>query len=108
MRGASRIGAAISGLTLAARRSVQKRNADEIALPPDHAAFANGVKIVERQFKIQRQQVEVMKFNSGPGIRDVVNLAGEDTSLRVKEQQGAFRDRGPRNRSAFDVHRSYQ
>ena len=38
--------------------SVLKRNTDEIALPPDHAAFANGMKFVETQFEIQRQQIE--------------------------------------------------
>ncbi|UPK07710.1 hypothetical protein [Bradyrhizobium sp. 170] len=78
-----------------------KRNADEIALPPDHAAFANVVKIVEAQLEIQRQQIEGVEFDSGPGIRDVLNAAGQDTALRVKEQQRVFRDRRPRHRSAF-------
>ena len=96
------------GVGLVADRSVLKRNADEIALPPDHAALANGVKLVEAQFEIQRQQIEVVEFNSGAGIRDVLNAAGEDTALRVKEQQRAFRDRRPRNRSAVEFHRSYQ
>jgi hypothetical protein len=85
-----------------------KRNADEIALPPDHAALANGVKIVEAQFEIQRQQIEGVEFDSGPGIRDVLNAASEDTALRVKEQQRVFRNRRPRNRSAFAFHRSFQ
>jgi hypothetical protein len=83
-----------------------KRNADEIALPPDHAALANGVKIVEAQFEIQRQYIEVMKFNSGSGIGDVLNTAGEDTALRIEEQQRVFRDRRPRHVSAF--HPGYQ
>jgi hypothetical protein len=85
-----------------------KRNADEIALPPDHAALANGVKIVEAQFEIQRQHIEVVEFNSGPGVRDVLNAAGEDTALRVKEQQRVFRDRRPRHISAFEFHPGYQ
>nr|WP_190241971.1 hypothetical protein [Bradyrhizobium algeriense] len=85
-----------------------KRNADEIALPPDHAAFANGVKIVEAQFEIQRQQIEGVEFDSGPGIRHVLNAASEDTALRIKEQQRVFRDRRPRYRSAFEFHRSFQ
>ncbi|MEH2534096.1 hypothetical protein V1277_006609 [Bradyrhizobium sp. AZCC 1588] len=75
---------------LAADRSVLKRNTDEIALPPDHAAFANVVKIIEGQFEIQGQQVEVVEFNSSPGIRDILNAAGEYTALSVKEQQRAF------------------
>jgi hypothetical protein len=81
-----------------------KRNADEIALPPDHAAVANGVKFVKTQFEIQRQQIEGMEFDSGPGIRDVLNAASKDTALRVKEQQRVFRDRRPRYRSAFEFH----
>ena len=61
--------------------SVLKRHTDEIALPPDHPAFANGVKFVETQFEIQRQQIEVLELDPGPGIRDVLNAAGEDLSL---------------------------
>jgi len=107
-RQAVRIGAANSGLGLDADRSVLKRNADEIALPPDHAALANGMKIVEAQFEIQRQQIEGVEFDSSPGIRDVLNAASEDTALRVKEQPRVFRNRRPRNRSAFAFHRSFQ
>lgn len=78
------------------RGSVLKRNADEIALPPDHAALANGVKIVKTQLEIQRQQIEGVEFDTGAGIGDVLNAASEDTALRVKEQQRVFRDRRPR------------
>jgi hypothetical protein len=85
-----------------------KRNADEIALPPDHAALADSVKFVEAQFEIQRQQIEGVEFDSGPGIGDVLNAASEDTALRVKEQQRVFRDRRPRYRSAFEFHRRFQ
>jgi hypothetical protein len=93
---------------LVADGSVLKRNTDEVALPPDHAALANGVKIVEAQFEIQLWQIEAVEFNSGPGIRDVLNTAGEDAALRVKEQQRVFRDRRPRHRSAFVFHPGYQ
>jgi hypothetical protein len=89
-------------------RSILKRNADEIALPPDHAALANGVKIVEAQFEIQRQRIEGVKFDSGPGICDVLNAAGEDTALRVKEQPRVFRDRRPCHISAFEFHPHHQ
>jgi len=81
-----------------------KRNADEIALPPDHAALANGVKIVEAQFEIPRQRIEGVKFDPGSGICDVLNAAGEDTALRVKEQPRVFRDRRPCHISAFEFH----
>lgn len=84
--------------------SVLKRHADEIALPPDHAAFANGVKFVEGQFEIQRQQIEVVEFDAGPGIRDVLNTASEDAALSIEEQQRVFRNRRPRDISAFELH----
>jgi hypothetical protein len=85
-----------------------KRNTDEIALPPDHAALPNVVKIIEAQFEIQGQQVEVVEFNSSPGIRDILNAAGEDTAPSVKEQQRAFRNRRPCDRSAVEFHLGYQ
>ena len=84
--------------------SILKRNADEIALPPDHAALANGVKIVEAQFEILRQHIEGVKFDSGPGICDVLNAAREDAALLVKKQPRVFRDRRPRHISAFEFH----
>jgi hypothetical protein len=84
-----------------------KRNADEITLPPDYAAVTDGVKFVKTQFEIQRQQIEGMELDSGPGICDVLNAASEDTALRVKEQQRVFRDRRSRHGSAFEFHRSF-
>jgi len=51
---------------LTAERSVLKCHADEIALPPDHAACAHGMKFVEGQFEIQRQQVEALELDPGP------------------------------------------
>jgi hypothetical protein len=89
---------------LTAERSVLKCHADEIALPPDHAALAHGMKFIEGQFEIHRQQVEALELDPGPGIRDVLNAAGEDAALRIKEQQRVFRNRRPRNRSAVEFH----
>ena len=86
------------------RRSVLKRNADEIALPPDHTAFAHGVKFVEGQFEIHRQQIEAVEFDPGTGIGDVLNAAGEDAALCVEEQQRVFGNCRPSDRSAFVFH----
>jgi hypothetical protein len=88
--------------------SVLKCHADEIALPPDHAALANGVELVKAQLEIQRQQIESVQFYSSAGIRNVLNPAREDPALLVKEQQRVFRDRRPRYRSAFEFHPGYQ
>jgi hypothetical protein len=73
------------GAGLIADGSVLKCNADEIALPPDHAALANGVELVKAQFEIQRQQIEGVQFNASAGIGHVLNAAREDPALRVKE-----------------------
>jgi len=96
------------GAGLIADGSVLKCNADKIALPPDHAALADGMKLVKAQFEIQRQQIEGVQFNAGAGIRDVLNAAREDPALLVKEQQRVFRNRRPRNRSAVEFHSGYQ
>jgi hypothetical protein len=82
------------------QHSILKCDADEVALTPDHATFANGVEIVEAQFEIQRQQIEAMELDARPHIRDVLNTAGENAALFVEEQQRVLRDRRPRNRSA--------
>ncbi|WOH62974.1 hypothetical protein RX331_19730 [Bradyrhizobium sp. BWA-3-5] len=89
-------------------RSVLKRHADEIAVPPDQAALAHGMKFVEAQFEIQRQQVKALQLDSSPGIRDVLNAAGENAALFIEEQQRVFRNRRPRNGSAFGFHLLYQ
>jgi len=90
-----------------AERSVLKRNADEIALPPDHAAFADGVKLVETQFEIHWQQIQAVEFDSSPHIGHVLNAAGEDATLLVKEQQRVFRYRRPCDRSAVEFNRCF-
>lgn len=96
-------GAASSGAA-GGGESVLKGDADKIALPPDHATFAHGVKFVERQFEIQRQQIEAVEFDPGTGIGDVLNAAREDAALCVEEQQRVFRNCRPRDRSAFEFH----
>ena len=62
------------------------------------------MKFVEGQFEIQRQQIEAVELDPGPGIRDVLNAAGEYAALCIKEQQRVFRNRRPRDRSAVEVH----
>ena len=72
------------------QHSVLKCDADEVALTPDHATFANGVEIVETQFEIQRKQIEAVELDTGPHICDVLNAAGENAALFIKEQQRVF------------------
>jgi hypothetical protein len=70
--------------------SVLKCDADEVALTPDHATFANGVEIVETQFEIERQQIEAVELDTSPDICDVLNAAGENAALFIEEQQRVF------------------
>jgi glutamate 5-kinase len=69
--------------------SVLEDNAGEIALAPNQPALPDGVKIVEGQFKIGRQDVDVVQPNSGADIGDVAYAAAEYTALGAKKQQGA-------------------
>jgi hypothetical protein len=45
---------------VSAPRSVVECDSDMIAPPPDQPTLANGMKIIERQFKIWREYVEAI------------------------------------------------
>jgi hypothetical protein len=66
-------------------RSVLKCDADKITLPPNHAALANGVKIIKRQFKVQRQDVEILQSNSRAAVCNIADLASEYAALRIEK-----------------------
>jgi hypothetical protein len=78
------------GLTLCC--SIQKCHSDKIALPPNHAALTGCVKIIERQLKVQRQDVTVLQPNSCASVRNIVNRASEYAAPRVEIEQRALRD----------------
>jgi hypothetical protein len=70
--------------------SIQKCYSNKIALPPNHAALTGSVKIVERQFKVDRQDVTVLQPNSGTSVRNIVNCASEYAAPRVEIEQRLF------------------
>ncbi len=88
-----------------AQPSVLKRHADKIALLPDHAAPANGVKIIECQFEARRQDVKVSQLYSGAAIGDIPNRASEYAARGIEKYQRALRDRRSADGSSFN-HRS--
>lgn len=92
----------------AVARSVLKCHADKIALPPDHAAFANGVEIIECQFEVQGQDVKLLQSNSRATVCYVVDGASEYAALRIKEEQRALRDRRSADGSSFDSHSGHR
>ena len=65
--------------------SVLERHADKIALPPNHAAFVDGVEIIKRQFEVRGQDVKLLQSNSRATVCDVMDPAGEYAALRIKE-----------------------
>src|SRR3984893_5178797 len=89
----------------AAKASVLKCHADKIGLPPDHAAPADGVKIIECQFKARRQDVKASQLYSRAAIGNVPNPASEYAALRIEKYQRALRDRRSADGSSFN-HRS--
>jgi hypothetical protein len=90
---------------LRVKPSVLKCHADKIALPPDHAAPADGVKIIECQFKARRQDVKVSQLYSRAATGDIPNPASEYAALRIEKYQRALRDRRSADGSSFN-HRS--
>jgi len=77
--------------------SILKCYSNKIALPPNHTALTGCMKIVERQFKVQRQDVTVLQPNSCASVRNIVNCASEYAALRVEVEQRALRDRRSTN-----------
>jgi hypothetical protein len=65
--------------------SVLECDADNIALPPDHAAPADGAKIIERQFKVRRQDVDVSQLYSRAAVGDIPNQASEYAARRIEK-----------------------
>jgi len=72
-------------------------NAGEVALTPNQPALPDGMKIVEGQLKIGRQDVDVVQLNSGADIGDVAYAAAEYTALGAEKQQGALCNPRPAN-----------
>jgi hypothetical protein len=62
------------------------------------------MKIIERQFKVDRQDVTVLQPNSCSSVRDIVNYASEYTAPRVEVEQRALRNRRSTNKSPLDHH----
>jgi hypothetical protein len=93
------------GFLFEAKPSVLKCHADKIALPPDHAAPADGVKIIECQFKARRQDVRVSQLDSRAAIGNIPNPASEYAALRIEKYQRTLRDRRSADGSSFN-HRS--
>jgi len=65
--------------------SVLECHADNIALPPDHAAPANGAKTIECQFKVRRQDVDVSQLYSRANVGDIPNQACEYAARRIEK-----------------------
>lgn len=68
------------------RSSVLERHTYKIATPPDDLAPANIMKIIESQFKVQGQDIEVLQSNSSTAIRYVADMARKYTAPLIKKQ----------------------
>jgi len=53
---------------------------------PNDLASVNIVKIIECEFKVQRQEIEVLQLNSCATLRYIVDVAGKYPELFIKEQ----------------------
>jgi hypothetical protein len=81
---------------------VLKLHAYKITSSPDDLAAANIVKIVECEFKVQGQDIEVLQLNRCAAVRYVAHVTSKDAALLVKEQQRILRDRRSGDGSSCD------
>ena len=54
---------------------VLERHADEVAIAPDQPTLTDGTKIIEGQFKIQRQGRKILSANAGADVRNICDAA---------------------------------
>ena len=83
---------------------VQESHPHKIASSPNDLAAANVVKIVEREFKVQGQDIEVVQLNSGAALCNVAYMATKHAALLVEEQQRILRDCRSGDGSSLVIH----
>jgi Transposase IS116/IS110/IS902 family len=74
-----------------------KSDTDEVAIAPDQPTLAAGTKIIEGQFKVQRQCGHILSANACTDVCNVCDAARPYACLAREEYQGAFG-----NFSSFD------
>jgi hypothetical protein len=62
-----------------------KGDAQEVAIPPDQAASADGAKIIKGKVKVQGQHRQILCANAGASVCDVSNAARAHADLSAKE-----------------------
>jgi hypothetical protein len=67
-------------------------------------AAANVVKIIEREFKVQGQDIEVVQLNSGAALCNVADMASKHAALLIEEQQRILRDCRSGDGSSLGIH----
>jgi hypothetical protein len=66
--------------------SVSKSHPDEIPVAPDQAAGSGGVKIIERQFEIYRDDIDPIDADPGAGTCKVAKAAVDRPTPGVEPQ----------------------
>jgi hypothetical protein len=81
---------------------ILKLHAHNITSSPNDLAAANIVKIIECEFKVQGQDVEVLQLNSCAAARDVADMASKHAALLIEKQESILRDCRSGDGSSFD------
>jgi len=86
----------------ACERSGLEGYAEKFVLSPNQSALANRSKAVKRQFKIERNDLQVLSANAGTEICDVPNSARLYAGFLAERLQRAFHDFRSTDRSALE------
>jgi hypothetical protein len=78
-----------------------ERNPDEVTVSPDHSAFTDRPKIVERQIEVDRQHVEPVQTNARALVRYITDAARKYAGVTGEEQQSLPINARPSDRAAF-------
>ena len=76
---------------------------DKVAIAPDQPTPSDGMKVVEREFKIQRYGRQILDTNSGTNACYIPNSTRSHARLTVEEQQSTFDNSGSAYRSPLKL-----
>jgi len=65
-------------------------DADEVAIAPNQATFADSKKIIQGQFEVQRQCYQILCANARADICNVSNPTSAHTNLAAEKYQRTF------------------
>jgi hypothetical protein len=82
---------------------IDERYTDKVAIAPDQLTSSDGMKVVEREFKIQRHGRQIVDTNAGTYVCYISNSTRSYACLTREAQQSTFDNSGSAYRSALEL-----